>query len=55
MSTPLNIAGVAIIADDEDTGRVLLEEAAAAASLKSSLYRRTVRGPDLGMSTLPTR
>lgn len=35
MSTPLNVAGLAIIADDEDTGRVLLEEAAAAAGLKS--------------------
>lgn len=35
MSTPVNIAGVAIIADDEDTGRVLLEEAASAAGLPS--------------------
>jgi diguanylate cyclase (GGDEF)-like protein len=35
MSTPVNLAGLAIIADDEDTGRVLLEEAAAAAGLKS--------------------
>ena len=35
MSTPANISGLAIIADDEDTGRVLLEEAAAAAGLRS--------------------
>lgn len=35
MSTPVNIAGLAIIADDEETGRVLLEEAAAAAGLRS--------------------
>lgn len=35
MSTPVNITGLAIIADDEDTGRVLLEEAAAAAGLRS--------------------
>ena len=35
MSTSVNSAGLAIIADDEDTGRVLLEEAAAAAGLRS--------------------
>ena len=35
MSEPVNIAGLAIIADDEDTGRVLLEEAAAATGLQS--------------------
>src|SRR5688572_1537191 len=35
MSMPVNITGLAIIADDEDTGRVLLEEAAAAAGLQS--------------------
>jgi diguanylate cyclase (GGDEF)-like protein len=35
MSMPVNITGLAIIADDEDTGRVLLEEAAAAAGLRS--------------------
>ena len=35
MSTPVNIAGLAIIADDEDTGRVLLEEASAVAGLRS--------------------
>ncbi|MET0535354.1 MAG: EAL domain-containing protein [Steroidobacter sp.] len=35
MNAPANIAGLAIIADDEDTGRVLLEEAAAAAGLRS--------------------
>jgi diguanylate cyclase len=35
MNAPVNIPGLAIIADDEDTGRVLLEEAAAAAGLRS--------------------
>jgi diguanylate cyclase (GGDEF)-like protein len=35
MSKSVTIAGLAIIADDEDTGRILLEEAAAAAGLRS--------------------
>ena len=38
MSMPVNITGLAIIADDEDTGRVLLQEAAAAAGMRSLCF-----------------
>lgn len=35
MRTPVDIAGLAIVADDEDTGRVLLAEAAAAVGVRA--------------------
>lgn len=50
MNTPVNIAGIAIIADDEDTGRVLLEEAAAAVGLRSLSFADGLEALDAALA-----